>query len=109
MPLDDGPVLFRFPFRSAYRVTPSPLFGLPLGRRPAYRTFSPASNRFSRTVSGQKKMAEPTFIGPTKLGYQDSNLEQLNQNQSCCRLHHTPQAFTAPAGRSHFRKLTGPR
>ena len=24
------------------------------------------------------------------LGYQDSNLDQLNQNQSCCRLHHTP-------------------
>src|SRR5699024_1262932 len=24
------------------------------------------------------------------LGYQDSNLEQLNQNQPCCQLHHTP-------------------
>ena len=24
------------------------------------------------------------------LGYQDSNLEWLNQNQLCCQLHHTP-------------------
>ncbi|CDZ91910.1 hypothetical protein RHRU231_890008 [Rhodococcus ruber] len=26
------------------------------------------------------------------LGYQDSNLEWLNQNQLCCQLHHTPMA-----------------
>src|SRR6185369_17534456 len=26
------------------------------------------------------------------LGYQDSNLEWLNQNQLCCQLHHTPLA-----------------
>lgn len=26
------------------------------------------------------------------LGYQDSNLEWLNQNQLCCQLHHTPWA-----------------
>ena len=25
-----------------------------------------------------------------KLGYLDSNQEQLNQNQPCCQLHHTP-------------------
>ena len=28
----------------------------------------------------------------TLLGYQDSNLEWLNQNQLCCQLHHTPLA-----------------
>ena len=27
-----------------------------------------------------------------QLGYQDSNLEWLNQNQLCCQLHHTPLA-----------------
>lgn len=26
-----------------------------------------------------------------KLGYLDSNQEQLNQNQPCCQLHHTPR------------------
>src|ERR1700754_1067276 len=26
------------------------------------------------------------------LGYQESNLEWLNQNQLCCQLHHTPLA-----------------
>ena len=26
----------------------------------------------------------------TVLGYQDSNLDRLNQNQVCCQLHHTP-------------------
>src|SRR5205823_11081055 len=30
--------------------------------------------------------------GQTLLGYQDSNLEWLNQNQLCCQLHHTPLA-----------------
>jgi len=25
------------------------------------------------------------------LGYLDSNQEQLNQNQPCCQLHHTPR------------------
>jgi hypothetical protein len=29
---------------------------------------------------------------PHELGYQDSNLEWLNQNQLCCQLHHTPLA-----------------
>ena len=28
------------------------------------------------------------------LGYLDSNQEQLNQNQPCCQLHHTPMAPT---------------
>lgn len=28
------------------------------------------------------------------LGYLDSNQEQLNQNQPCCQLHHTPMAFS---------------
>ena len=28
------------------------------------------------------------------LGYQDSNLEWLNQNQLCCQLHHTPLGIT---------------
>ena len=27
------------------------------------------------------------------LGYLDSNQEQLNQNQPCCQLHHTPRGF----------------
>ena len=27
------------------------------------------------------------------LGYLDSNQEQLNQNQPCCQLHHTPMAL----------------
>src|ERR1700753_719652 len=31
-------------------------------------------------------------VGKTLLGYQDSNLEWLNQNQLCCQLHHTPLA-----------------
>jgi hypothetical protein len=30
--------------------------------------------------------------GQALLGYQDSNLEWLNQNQLCCQLHHTPLA-----------------
>ena len=34
------------------------------------------------------------------LGYQDSNLEWLNQNQLCCQLHHTPLAAIT-AGQSH--------
>lgn len=29
-----------------------------------------------------------------QLGYQDSNLEWLNQNQLCCQLHHTPMTRT---------------
>jgi hypothetical protein len=37
----------------------------------------------ARTVSARQS---------TKLGYQDSNLEWLNQNQLCCQLHHTPLA-----------------
>src|SRR6476619_3559550 len=37
-------------------------------------------------------------VGPPRelidpLGYQDSNLEQLNQNQPCCQLHHTPWGY----------------
>src|SRR6202035_2774705 len=38
--------------------------------------------------------------GQTLLGYQDSNLEWLNQNQLCCQLHHTPLAAIT-AGQSH--------
>ena len=37
----------------------------------------------------------PDLIDQTSLkllGYQDSNLEWLNQNQLCCQLHHTPLA-----------------
>src|SRR5690606_18704216 len=30
------------------------------------------------------------------LGYLDSNQEQLNQNQPCCQLHHTPRAKPEP-------------
>ncbi len=33
----------------------------------------------------------PGFPGAfITLGYLDSNQEQLNQNQPCCQLHHTP-------------------
>ena len=38
---------------------------------------------------------EPDFLGNSSdslLGYLDSNQEQLNQNQPCCQLHHTPKA-----------------
>src|SRR5690606_30123222 len=41
---------------------------------------------------------EPDFLensSDSLLGYLDSNQEQLNQNQPCCQLHHTP---TAPTG-----------
>lgn len=52
------------------------------------------------------------------LGYQDSNLEWLNQNQQCCRLHHTPMTWASEPRfwmkRSHlpgrdveYQKLTG--
>lgn len=37
----------------------------------------------------------PDFLGNSSdslLGYLDSNQEQLNQNQPCCQLHHTPWA-----------------
>src|SRR5690606_38744894 len=37
----------------------------------------------------------PADARVSKLGYLDSNQEQLNQNQPCCQLHHTP---TAPTG-----------
>jgi hypothetical protein len=36
-------------------------------------------------------MPSANFTG-FPLGYQDSNLEWLNQNQLCCQLHHTPMA-----------------
>ena len=43
------------------------------------------------------------------LGYQDSNLEQLNQNQSCCQLHHTPWriafVFRETFGRGDIEEL----
>jgi DNA-binding SARP family transcriptional activator len=47
--------------------------------------------RRSRSISA----AAPTRRSTTssnELGYQDSNLEWLNQNQLCCQLHHTPLA-----------------
>src|SRR5690606_31979819 len=37
---------------------------------------------------------EPGFLensSDSLLGYLDSNQEQLNQNQPCCQLHHTPR------------------
>src|SRR6185295_2943681 len=36
------------------------------------------------------------------LGYQDSNLEWLNQNQLCCQLHHTPLATRNRRSRALF-------
>lgn len=46
-------------------------------------------------------------ISPTLwLGYLDSNQEQLNQNQPCCQLHHTPRHVPAsPAPRVNFSGL----
>ena len=38
---------------------------------------------------------EPDFLensSDSLLGYLDSNQEQLNQNQPCCQLHHTPRS-----------------
>ena len=36
------------------------------------------------------RTARADIIAAHWLGYQDSNLEWLNQNQLCCQLHHTP-------------------
>jgi len=41
---------------------------------------------------GNKK--GPSVRSLLLLGYLDSNQEQLNQNQPCCQLHHTPMALT---------------
>lgn len=46
-------------------------------------------------ISGPRVRTRPNW-----LGYLDSNQEQLNQNQPCCQLHHTPMVF----GRSKARR-----
>ena len=51
---------------------------------PSRRTFQ---GLFCRGISGY-----------SELGCLDSNQEQLNQNQPCCQLHHTPSAPHPEAG-----------
>ena len=36
------------------------------------------------------------------LGYQDSNLERMNQNHLCCQLHHTPRYLPPWATSENF-------
>ena len=43
------------------------------------------------------------------LGYLDSNQEQLNQNQPCCQLHHTPMAAAETGPTDHSTAPRGPR
>src|SRR5690554_2102886 len=41
----------------------------------------------------------------TWLGYLDSNQKQLNQNQPCCQLHHTPMVATGAGPGIHSSAL----
>ena len=48
-----------------------------------------------RTLPGGRDFSESTTVSTHVprhrwLGYQDSNLERMNQNHQCCQLHHTP-------------------
>ncbi len=45
-------------------------------------------------------------VASVQLGYQDSNLEQKNQNLPCCQLHHTPpsHAEAEPTSYSNARR-----
>ena len=48
-----------------------------------------------QTSTNSKSPGPKRTQGMNLLGYLDSNQEQLNQNQSCCQLHHTPMTSTA--------------
>src|SRR5665647_3156542 len=56
----------------------------------------------ARTVSPRPPRSKtlPDERVRVTLGYQDSNLDELNQNQSCCQLHHTPWGIDALSGGS---------
>jgi hypothetical protein len=81
-PLDDGTMIFIY-FLAVSRSDGAQLTG----------HSSPVRTGFSQTVPNRKMSHSDRKGRATQLGYQDSNLEQLIQNQSCCRLHHTPPAY----------------
>lgn len=121
--------------RSAERqcATPSPATRDAAAAPPGLRC-AKASRLLSSLISAQTQEVPAKRACLCWLGYLDSNQEQLNQNQPCCQLHHTPPGycglapcsdsvaplggprceFTLPVGRARTRRaararLEGPR
>ena len=61
-------------------------------------------NRASLAAARRPATKSPRF----PLGYQDSNLEWLNQNQLCCQLHHTPMTRPGCPARAEKRVSNAP-